>query len=365
MKPVKRLQSGLSLFTLMLLFSPLTGMASVCLTAFNPVFYDSSQLTADFNNDGINDRYLIVDDHSSISLSQNGIALSSTIGIIESWALDEGLFRSNSGIPTEIIGADVDNDGWTDIVAAFGSRIVIRKNTNNGSFSGAEQFLNLGTLYGINEAVISSAQTYYNAKPLLQDLNQDGYPDLLIVHSSGLSIFLNDTSGQFSHLKNVAIADIAQKVVDSVYLSDLNADSIPEIIISAQGSYVVTADSELNFSIMPIANHSDKLTPVDWDNDGDLDFVEQDKLPFCQIPTTPEFRHYWINQGNGEFKQELVSTAPTLIFNPAPIEVTPGPSTLTVSETETAAGSGSISLLLLAFLHGLLLISIFRHWHRT
>jgi hypothetical protein len=315
-KPVKSVQSGLSLFILMLLFSPLTGMASVCLTAFNPVFYDSSQLTADFNNDGINDRYLIVDDHSSISLSQNGIALSSTIGIIESWALDEGLFRSNSGIPTEIIGADVDNDGWTDIVAAFGSRIVIRKNTNNGSFSGAEQFLNLGTLYGINEAVISSAQTYYNAKPLLQDLNQDGYPDLLIVNSSGLSIFLNDTSGQFSHLKNVAIADIAQKVVD-------------------------------------------------WDNDGDLDFVEVDKLPFCQIPTTPEFRHYWINQGNGEFKQELVSTAPTLIFNPAPIEVTPGPSTLTVSETETAAGSGSISLLLLAFLHGLLLISIFRHWHRT
>lgn len=149
----------------------------------------------------------------------------------------------------------------------------------------------------------------------MQDLNQGGYPDLIIVNSSGLSIFLNDTSGQFSHLKNVVLADIAQKAIDSIYIADLNADSSPEIIISANGSYVVTVGNDLNFSIMPIENHSDKLTPVDWDNDGDLDFVEQDTLQFCQslTLTIPEFLHYWINQGNGEFREELVSTTPTLI----------------------------------------------------
>lgn len=116
---------------------------SVCITTSGPKVYAYSSLVADLNNDGIDDKYVIFDEHSTINLSLDGIAHNNTYEIFESWALDDGRIKGNYGIPTEIIGVDVDNDGYVDVVAAFGSKVVVRINDGNGVFGGSQQFLAL------------------------------------------------------------------------------------------------------------------------------------------------------------------------------------------------------------------------------
>jgi hypothetical protein len=335
---------------LLLIFSTsVPSMASVCITAQNPKIYAYSMLEADFNNDGISDQYEIVDEYSIISLSQDGAASINTYNIHETWAITEGMLRSNYGIPTEIIGTDADNDGFEDVIAAFGSKIVIRINRNSGNIFESSQFLGLSDLYGSDELPISDSMAKYNSKLAVMDINKDGYSDLIVVHAKGISIFLNDEAGNFNHLKNYDIPTILDSEIDSIFVADLDADSFSEIIINAWGSYIVYFDVALNMNTVKIPNQSDKLAPLDFDGDGDLDFTENNAYDICQIPPSQDEQRYWINKGNGVFEKMVVSIDDT--DYPA-IEdgQIPGGQLEISSETPDQSGGGSIDYFLLCIL---------------
>ena len=343
---------------LLALFFTAPSLASVCFTLINVKVYESSSVFDDFNNDGINDEYVLASSDfpyypviSVVRLSANGQAFSNTYEIDESWAdsasWSSGVPLSTSGIPTSIISFDANNDGFKDIAAALGSRIVIRLNDQNGGFDGVPQFLNLSDLYGIDESLISEQQAHYAAELTALDLNQDGFEDLGVVFAEGLSIFLNDASGNFYHLKNQNITGFLLEGL-KVYASDLDSDSLPEIVISnIAGTQVVYFSEDLSIEIISLSNQSDWLSAVDFDNDGDLDFLEKAFFDFCSTPSfEPESSTYWINSGNGVFNSKVIP-AGEIVINPIIIEplITEEP-VIIVQSTETntrETGGGGIS----------------------
>jgi len=353
--------------------------SSICITSNVPVIYGYSLLYEDFNNDGITDKYEIDDEYSYVSLSQNGVEFSDTYQLHETWALNNGTLESNSGIPTYLISFDADNDGNMDVAAAFGSRIVIRKNINGGDFSQQQQFISLSNLYGIEETQISESLAQYGAKLLTLDINNDGYNDFILTTTEGISVFLNDTSGLFYHQTNQVLPNFSTKDIDGLYAADLDADANSEVVISSRGSYVLYIDSVLGLSVVSIPNQSNKIEPVDFDGDGDLDFLEASTSDLCQVASVPDFSRYWLNDGDGVFSEKVVSTNGTNYIDPftgvlpapepqpnEPVTVAiPGPEpqqdepiAAPISETElqqdqpktTTGGGGSLDFLFIALM---------------
>jgi hypothetical protein len=273
-----------------------------------PRLYDSSMYKADFNNDGIEDRYKIFDEHSTISLSRDGDAFVDEYNIHETWAINYGMFKSSHGIGTEVLGIDANLDGFMDVVAAFGSRIVIRINDGNGGFSESSQYLDITDLYGTDELPVSESKARYNSKIASMGLNKDGYDDLVVVHKEGIAFFINDETGLFNHLKSYEIPGLAEKDVVSVDIADLDADLNPEIVISARGSFVLYVDTSLNLTTVYIENQSDTLELIDYDGDGDLDFEEKEVYETCSFPTVDDERRLWINNGYGSFSELVVTS---------------------------------------------------------
>ena len=312
---------------LLAFFFTAPSLASVCFIQISVKIYESSSVSDDFNNDGIIDEFVIAPGTlpyypvlSVVRLSADGQALSNTYEIDESWAdsasWSSGVPLSTSGIPTSIISFDANNDGFKDIVAALGSRIVIRLNDKSGGFKDAPQFLNLSDLYGIDESLVSELQAHNGAELTILDLNQDGFEDLGVVFAEGLSIFMNDASGSFYHQKNQNIAGFLGEDL-TVYVSDLDADLLSEIVISnTAGTKVVYFSEGMSIDIISLSNLSDWLSTVDFDNDGDLDFLEREFFDFCSVPSIePKPSTYWINNGNGVFDR-IVIPASGYVINP-------------------------------------------------
>lgn len=319
---------------LIFLFTSSPVSASVCFSVYNPVFYQSISLSADFNNDGIDDEYKIIDDTSYFSISQDGIQYANEYQVQEAWALNDQINTSIYGIPTDAISFDADNDGYIDIVAAFGSRIIVRKNVNNGDFLQSYSFISLSDLYGVDPALVSESLAKYGSKLVATDINQDGYQDLAVIHAQGISLFSNDTTGQFSLVKNLLIDDISVKVIDRVYMADLDDDGVAEIVISADDSYIIYLSPDFAMGLYAIANSYAGIETIDYDKDGDLDFYESDNSSIgCGTSfTDPAVYRYWINNGSGVFSEILVSSDGAYMTG-----------TYTVEVTET--GSGGISVL--------------------
>lgn len=298
-KSIKKIITGI--FCVVITF-PVFG--SVCFTAQNFIIYEYSAIHIDFNNDGINDKYEIVNDSSRISLSANGLEFENSYQIIEEWALNDQMSTSQYGIPTEVISVDVNNDGYQDVIASFGSRIIIRLNKNSGDFSQEFSYISLSDLYGVDETPVSELLAQYQSNLASLDINHDGYKDLVVIHAEGISIFMNDTLGGFNYLNRYLVPSLYTKVIDSVFVSDLDSDSNPEVIVSSFGSYVLYFDSLSNLKIVEIKNNSGAIEAVNYDSDGDLDFIEVDvSQSTCSFSIVENVNNvYWVNNGNGVFE---------------------------------------------------------------
>lgn len=302
MYAIKKLTKYSLILSIVLSTTPV--IASVCFTWVGFKVYAYSQKSEDFNNDGIIDEYEIGDKHSTVSLSQDGEAYINTYEIYERWALkSEYDFGSQDGIPTYLASFDANNDGFKDIAVAMGSRIVIRINNQKGEFTHTEQYISLSDLYGIEESLIPDSKINYGAKLAVLDINRDGYDDLVIVHADGISIFLNDASGKLYLHKNISIADFPRDDIRLVFVSDLDRDLLPEIVISAAGSYVIYFSDDKSVDVVTISNQFDTLVPSDIDSDGDLDLKEMDVQGaiFCTGYKAPALMALWINNGDGTF----------------------------------------------------------------
>ncbi len=331
---------------------PVSG--SFCVTLYEPKVYAYNMVENDFNNDGILDKYEIFDEHSTIKLSQNGVEFSNIYTILESWALSDNTLKSTYGSPTEIISEDLNNDGYIDIVVALGSRIVVRLNDGNGGFWGNSQFITLAELYGNDELPIPGAKAEFNTKIVAYDFNKDGYSDLAVIHAEGISLYLNDLSGNFTQKAIYEIPGLLGKTIDSAYQADLDQDSYSEIVVSASGSYIVYFDVDLKATIVSISNHSDKISLVEYDGDGDFDFLEEDSYDGCNSSNEKNEIIYWINTGQGGFEEKIETLnvgieeiSPSIVYLPSPTDDS--------SNNKESSSGGSLSYV---FLIGLLFLSI-------
>ena len=326
---------------MLLIFFSSSVFSSVCFTTQNPKIFEYSSYVGDLNDDGISDKYEIYDESSSISISQNGVEFQNISIIDESWAIDASWMKSNYGIESQVISFDVNNDNLADIVAAFGSRIVIRKNNSTNDFSVSEQYISLNALYGSDVLALDDSKIQYGAKLIGFDINSDGYKDLVIIHSDGVTSLLNDTTGNFSLLETLILSGFSEKDIDGVFVSELASNLPNGIVISTRGSYIISFDDSLHMNVISIPNTSDKIDPIDFENDGDIDFVENQSYDFCQVPSAPDQYRYWVNNGDGTFSLTIQNLNDgVIVIDPIIIEL---PESEEESEKDTVDTSNTES----------------------
>ncbi len=139
---------------------------------------------------------------------------------------------SNPGLTNQVIPADLDGDGWLDLVLLNGSRdfeipliVQILKNQRDGTFADAS-----GGLPDVTTDLIT-----------VSDLNGDGYPDIFGTSSEGLPLLLlNRGRFKFKIAKNVFAGEGA--VVNNLaqaeafgYAADYDADGDNDIVFLGGG----------------------------------------------------------------------------------------------------------------------------------
>jgi hypothetical protein len=186
--------------------------------------------------------------------------------------------------------ADINNDGYTDIVSAD----MLPQDLKSYKTSGTEynyqiyssylkngyapQFMqntlhiNNGGQYFHETAFLSGiASTEWSWAPLLADLNNDGFKDVFI--SNGIIGATNDMDF-ISFIANEHIQSRLKKGMgpqDMAFIDKIPTKHIPNYLFQNNGDNSFTDMTEEWFSKIP--SYSNGSVYVDLDNDGDLDLV--------------------------------------------------------------------------------------------
>jgi hypothetical protein len=164
-----------------------------------------------------------------------------------------------SGGASTIDVADMNGDGWLDLVAgASGNTMSVWLNDGTGAFTSA-----------VNSTV--------GGEPVLADFNGDGNPDVATaVGASGVRVYFNDGSGHLG-----SRVDYAQPLVLGLTAADMNGDGKADLVTTSQ---VDTVDIRLNQGngtfgaaqsfFMPgaVASH---LQTADFNGDGAMDVAAE------------------------------------------------------------------------------------------
>ncbi|MEA3444856.1 MAG: VCBS repeat-containing protein, partial [Bacteroidota bacterium] len=251
-------------------------------------FEANSVYAADFDNDGFTD---VVSGAWSDSI-----------------AWHKNMQNGNFDIPQNIPGAfgntnllmakDIDGDGLTDIIGNIGSgasgdAVHWAKNLGNSNF-GALQFIS--SLTGLNTFDIA-------------DLNNDGYPDIVFGSGYIISIVVNDGTGNFLPVQyvNQSIGAIDLHLTDlngDGFIDILY--SVREILTSNDFIGWYQNDGLGNFTtptfISYIENLSYTIVATDIDNDGDKDIFTAPNISSYNSGNLG--RLVWFeNLGSGNFGQ--------------------------------------------------------------
>lgn len=195
-----------------------------------------------------------------------------------------------------ISSADLNNDGWTDLVTTNVNKnsISVILNNQRGLFNPPVHYTP-----ALNISQAHSA--------ILIDINQDGYTDIITLNSGGLSssgftVFINQRNGKFvpSGLYSVNYGHLQDYDV-----ADMNGDGLPDIsllyyaypfnapsffftrLYSNQGNGIISAPTDYT-----LANGASTLKCIDLDADGRMDWL----ISAYSLGT-----HLIRNLGNGAF----------------------------------------------------------------
>ena len=163
--------------------------------------------------------------------------------------------------PASVVTADVNADGFDDIVTANGSadNVSVFINNGDGSFASAANYPTGG----------------YAGNLVSQDLNNDGMPDLMLNSNGSLTLLLNNGDGSF-----VAAATYAGGNFSTVITGDLVGDGEADLILYGGTSGV---------GIM-LAHGDGSYAPVVWTNVAadsiDIDDFNNDGVPDLAVAST-------------------------------------------------------------------------------
>ena len=182
------------------------------------------------------------------------------------FTLDNGLrfdtrsTLAESGAPAAITVADVDRDGWPDLVVTVGSAVGVHYNDGTGSFGSLQ--------------TVALADTA--TQVCVADVNRDGTPDLLAGNAQRVTVLRQDPANLRSFLTAIDVA-IGQDA-DRIHVADLDRERIVDLLVAPAAidtllRLIGNGDGTFASSTVVLGNRVNGLTTADLNRDGIPDLV--------------------------------------------------------------------------------------------
>ncbi|MCB0584535.1 MAG: VCBS repeat-containing protein, partial [Phaeodactylibacter sp.] len=196
----------------------------------------------------------------------------------------------------QFLALDLNRDGRQDLMHRYhassggSTNVLVYLRNPDGSFAAPDSYSNSASYSGLNSA---------------PDLNNDGYPDLLLSYNfpSQIQVRLSDGTGAFGNAVNYPVTPYC----NGVTYCDVDLDGDLDLLafagnatLSANTISILINNGDGTFQPQQTIStgvFSSSLVPADADNDGDMDLLYSSNTAFG---SDPSFRIY-LNDGAGGF----------------------------------------------------------------
>jgi len=239
---------------------------------------EQSRLRADWMNTGALDTYKIPDGHTQLAFidfdsdgdldtylyggSSPDVLMRNNLD--GSWTDVSNGFGAPLAKSTQVVVDDFDRDGDLDLLSVTADgRLHLYSNLRQG------RFLSLALPPSKVQAVAAA------------DLDADGWPDLVVAAGGKLALWINQTDGSFVERKAGDLSALPTGFVPSrIEVADLDNDGFPDLVLAGDKGLRFFRNAGLHvftsWDISPgAASDADDLLVTDIDQDGDLDLLVQ------------------------------------------------------------------------------------------